>query len=69
MSAANGRSLDALVRDLIAAACDTLAHDVDILDGTEDYEIANKRSLEKDFRKVLRRHHVAHSPTREKEQK
>jgi len=61
MSAANGRNLDALLHDLMSVACDTLAHDLDIMDGTEDCEIANKRSLEKDFLKVLRKHRIANA--------
>lgn len=53
------RPIDGLVQDLIEAACNTLSHDVDILDGLNDYEISNRKSLEKDFYAVLRKYGVS----------
>jgi hypothetical protein len=53
-----GLNVDSLVRDLIAAACSTLQHDTDVLDGTHDYEIYSRNTLTADFTKVLLKHGI-----------
>jgi hypothetical protein len=52
------RRVEQLVRDLISAACSTLQHDTDVLDGQNDYEIWSRNTLTEDFKKVLIKHGV-----------
>jgi len=53
-----------LIRDLIEAACDELQHDTDVLEGKQDYEIAQRQALVQAFRKVLRKHRVMRIETK-----
>ena len=52
------RRVEPLVRDLIAAACSTLQHDTDVLDGTNDYEVYSRNALTEDFTRVLKKHGI-----------